>query len=110
MTLGKWPAHLDFLVTRLIPDQLDEPVEFLVGGRDLLDKIFQPFFTTKPSGKGTGLGLSLSYDIVKAHGGLQVLLPHWPAPSLPVHLVSPGQRRQSAKVRAFGDHLLAASV
>ncbi|WP_198672947.1 tetratricopeptide repeat protein [Algoriphagus litoralis] len=33
------------------------------------DKIFQPFFTTKPAGKGTGLGLSLSYDIVKAHGG-----------------------------------------
>ncbi|WP_100629039.1 sensor histidine kinase [Algoriphagus formosus] len=33
------------------------------------DKIFQPFFTTKPSGSGTGLGLSLSYDIVKAHGG-----------------------------------------
>jgi signal transduction histidine kinase len=37
------------------------------------EKIFQPFFTTKPSGKGTGLGLSLSYDIIKAHGGdLQV--------------------------------------
>jgi signal transduction histidine kinase/ligand-binding sensor domain-containing protein len=37
--------------------------------KEILEKIFQPFFTTKPSGKGTGLGLSLSYDIVKAHGG-----------------------------------------
>ena len=37
--------------------------------KKILDKIFQPFFTTKPTGQSTGLDLSLSYDIVKAHGG-----------------------------------------
>ena len=37
--------------------------------KQVKDKIFQPFFTTKPAGQGTGLGLSLSYDIVKSHGG-----------------------------------------
>jgi two-component system, NtrC family, sensor kinase len=36
---------------------------------NIKEKIFQPFFTTKPTGEGTGLGLSLSYDIIKAHGG-----------------------------------------
>jgi signal transduction histidine kinase len=37
--------------------------------QNIIEKIFQPFFTTKPTGSRTGLGLSLSCDIVKAHGG-----------------------------------------
>src|SRR4030095_7395754 len=35
----------------------------------IMDKIYQPFFTTKPTGEATGLGLSLSYDMIKAHQG-----------------------------------------
>ena len=64
--------------TKLVNSPLEEGgkrVEIRVGDNGngippkVLDKIFQPFFTTKPTGQGTGLGLSLSYDIIKAHGG-----------------------------------------
>jgi signal transduction histidine kinase len=57
--------------TKKIGDYLEIKVTDNGNGipKEVVDKIFQPFFTTKPTGQGTGLGLSLSYDIVKAHGG-----------------------------------------
>ena len=63
-------------VLKVSTKKSDGKVEIRIGDNgngipaDILDKIFQPFFTTKPTGEGTGLGLSLSYDIVtKVHGG-----------------------------------------
>jgi signal transduction histidine kinase len=57
--------------TKKIDDKVEIKIKDNGNGipQKVLDKIFQPFFTTKPTGQGTGLGLSLSYDIIKAHGG-----------------------------------------
>jgi signal transduction histidine kinase len=57
--------------TRRFGDRIEIRVKDNGNGipKNIIDKIFQPFFTTKPTGSGTGLGLSLSYDIIKAHGG-----------------------------------------
>ena len=57
--------------TRKLGDKVEIRVEDNGNGipKNIVDKIFQPFFTTKPTGQGTGLGLSLAYDIIKAHGG-----------------------------------------
>jgi signal transduction histidine kinase len=62
-------------VVKIQTKKVDGTVEVVVKDNgngipeNLINKIFQPFFTTKPTGQGTGLGLSLSYDIIKAHGG-----------------------------------------
>ena len=59
------------ITTRRIADEVEIRVTDNGTGipQKVVDKIFQPFFTTKPAGQGTGLGLSLSYDIVRSHGG-----------------------------------------
>ena len=71
-------THLDGMyepAVAVCTKKLDGKVEIQVKDngngipQNIVDKIFQPFFTTKPTGQGTGLGLSLSYDFIKAHGG-----------------------------------------
>ncbi|MFI5152857.1 MAG: ATP-binding protein [Chitinophagales bacterium] len=59
------------VVTKRIADKIEITVSDNGMGipQKILDKIYQPFFTTKPAGQGTGLGLSMSYDIIKAQGG-----------------------------------------
>jgi len=60
-----------FLTTKKVNGKVEMALKDNGNGipEKVIDKIFQPFFTTKPTGQGTGLGLSLAHDIVKAHGG-----------------------------------------
>ena len=59
------------IVTKKSDDKIEIKISDNGNGlpQNIVDKIFHPFFTTKPTGQGTGLGLSLAYDIIKAHGG-----------------------------------------
>jgi two-component system NtrC family sensor kinase len=59
------------VTTKKLADKIEVKVKDNGNGipQKVVDEIFQPFYTTNPTGQGTGLGLSLSYDIVKAHGG-----------------------------------------
>ena len=68
-------AHVEKPLVQVSTKRTESGIEITVSDNgpgipeNIKDKIFQPFFTTKPTGQGTGLGLSLSYDIIKAHGG-----------------------------------------
>jgi len=68
---GKAYQPIVSIITKKVTDTVQIRIKDNGNGisQNIVDKIFQPFFTTKPTGQGTGLGLSLSYDIVKAHGG-----------------------------------------
>ncbi|MFZ9388315.1 MAG: ATP-binding protein [Chitinophagaceae bacterium] len=70
-TAGEGYNPMITVTTRNLKDKVEIEVKDNGNGipEEIREKIFQPFFTTKPSGQGTGLGLSLSYDIVRAHGG-----------------------------------------
>ncbi|MFD2916176.1 ATP-binding protein [Psychroserpens luteus] len=78
-----------FVSTKKSKDEILITVEDNGNGipKHIIDKIFQPFFTTKPTGKGTGLGLSMSYDIIKAHDGkLKVVTKQGKSTTFTIHL------------------------
>lgn len=80
------------LVTRLLPGTVSISISDNGSGipDSVREKIFQPFFTTKPTGQGTGLGLSICYDIIKAHNG-EIKVDTSPSSGTTFTILLPGQ-------------------
>jgi DNA-binding transcriptional LysR family regulator len=91
-------------ITAKVQTTVPADIRALVGAKPVTRLVW----SAMPDGMGIGFSPTWLFEDEMAPGDLQVLLPGWPAQPIPVHLVSPSQRRQAAKVKAFADHVVAA--